>query len=205
MANLRKWAIAIAIAIVFNLFANYAISVFYKAPQYNDFCKEQALRTAQYANTPYAYQNEPQTQLLRKDCTPVEVRQELKNNCSEQKGYIDYRYNATGCPTEAYCELCEKQFNDVNQPRNSNIFIILIAVGIIAVIAGFIVKADAVSTGFLIGGVLSMVIAAIRTWGQLQNVIRLVILGAALVALIWFGYRKAAEGGGPKPKAKLGK
>ena len=37
MANIRNWILAFAIAIVLNLFINYGISVFYKAPNITTF------------------------------------------------------------------------------------------------------------------------------------------------------------------------
>ena len=60
-----------------------------------------------------------------------------------------------------------------------------------AIIAGIVVKAEAVANGFLFGGVLSLIIAAIRNWGQLQDVFKFIILGAVLALLIWIGYRKS--------------
>ncbi len=36
--NIKKWALAVAIAIVFNLFVNYGLSTFYEAPKYEDYC-----------------------------------------------------------------------------------------------------------------------------------------------------------------------
>ena len=120
MSSIKKWVLAFAIAIVLNLFINYGISVFYKAPQYNDFCTEDG-RSGPYPAKPYPYPLEQQ----QKECKTIEVSQELQNSCSEQKGYVAYKYNATGCPTEAYCETCGKLFNDVNNKRNSNVFVML--------------------------------------------------------------------------------
>ncbi|MBI2581443.1 hypothetical protein HYV85_06615 [Candidatus Woesearchaeota archaeon] len=186
MSSLKKWALALAIAIVLNLFINYGISVFYKAPQYDDFCKD-AARAYPYK----IYPAEPQLQQQQqKDCQVVEVSEELQKSCSEQKGYVAFKYNSTGCATEAYCEMCGKLFNDVNNRRNSNVFVILVVFGVAAIITGIAVKAEAVANGFLFGGILSLVIAAIRNWGQLQDAIKLIILGAVLALLIWVGYKK---------------
>ncbi len=184
--NLRKWILALAIAIVLNLFINYGISVFYKAPQYDDFCKDAA--------RPYPYKvyaAEPQLQQQQKDCQVVEISEELQNSCSEQKGYVAFKYNTTGCPTQAYCETCQARFDDVNNKRNSNVFVILVVFGVIAIMAGIVVKAEAVTNGFLFGGVLSLIIAAIRNWGQLQDTVKFVILGFVLALLIWIGYKKS--------------
>ena len=188
MSNLRKWALALAIAIVLNLFINYGISVFYKAPQYDDFCMDSSRPYP--AGKYYPYPAEPQLQQQQKDCQVVEVGEELQKSCSEQKGYVAFKYNSTGCATEAYCELCGKLFNDVNNRRNSNVFVGLVVIGVVSIIAGIILKAEAVANGFLIGGILSLIVAAIRNWGQLQDVLKLIILGVVLALLIWIGYKK---------------
>ena len=184
MSNVKKWILALAIAIVLNLFVNYGISVVYKAPQYDNFCKEGGM--GPYPAKPYPYPPE----LQQKSCAVIEVNQDLQNSCNEQKGYIAYKYNATGCPTEAYCETCQARFSDVSQKRNSNVFVILVVAGVAAILAGMVVKAEAVANGFLIGGILSLIIAAIRNWGQLQDVFKLIILGVVLALLIWVGYKK---------------
>ena len=196
MLNLRKWVLAFAIAIVLNLFINYGISVFYKAPQYDDFCKD--------SGRPYPYKiypAEPQLQ-QQKECAVVEVSEELQNSCSEQKGYVAFKYNSTGCPTEAYCELCGKMFNDVNNKRNSNVFVILVVFGVIAIIGGMVMNAEAVANGFLFGGILSLIIAAIRNWGQLSDILKFAILGIVLALLIWVGYKKSGGFGNAKESSK---
>lgn len=192
MANIRKWILAFAIAIVLNLFINYGISVLYKAPQYNDFCRQQG---GPYGY-PYPYKTypEPAYPPTQNQCATINVSQELQDTCAAQKGYIAYKYNSTGCPTEAYCETCGARFEDVNNKRNSNVFIILIVFGVVAIIAGLVVKAEAVANGFLIGGILSLIIAAIRNWGQLQDILKFGILGIVLALLIWVGYRKGISG-----------
>ena len=191
MANLRKWILAFAIAIVLNLFINYGISVFYKAPHYDDFCRQQG-------PGPYAYKGYPEPAYApsQSQCTTIEVSQELQDSCAGQKGYISYKYNTTGCPTEAYCETCGAKFNDINNNRNSNVFVILIVFGVAVIIAGLVVKAEAVANGFLIGGILSLIVAAIRNWGQLQDIIKFGILGIVLALLIWVGYKKGVAGMG---------
>ena len=184
MNNVKKWVLAFAIAIVLNLFINYGISVFYKAPQYNEFCKD--FGGGPYPAKPYQFPDQQQSV-----CKNAEASQELQNSCNQQKGYIAYKYNSTGCATEAYCETCQAKFNDVNNRRNSNVFVVLVVFGVVAIIAGMALKAEAVTNGFLIGGILSLIIAAIRNWGQLQDIFKLVILGVVLALLIWVGYKKS--------------
>lgn len=184
MTAIKKWVLAFAIAIVLNLFINYGISVFYKAPQYNDFCTGQD-RYAPYPAKPYPPEFTP------KNCSAVPISEGLQGNCTQQKGSVTYKYNlTTGCPTEAYCETCGARLDDANQKRNSNVFLFLVVLGVLSIIAGIVLKEEAVANGFLLGGILSLVVAAARNWGQLQDVAKFAILGAVLALLIWVGYRK---------------
>ena len=197
MANIRKWVLAFAIAIVLNLFINYGISVFYKAPLYDDFCRQQG--------GPYAPYAQPAYPLKQTDCATVEVSDALQKSCMADKGYVAYKYNSTGWPTEAYCETCQAKFNDINNRRSSNIFVILVVFGVVAIIAGIAVKAEAVANGLLIGGIISLIVAAIRNWGQLSDILRFIVLGIVLVLLIWVGYKKGISGigEGQQTPAKL--
>lgn len=184
MTELKNWILALAIAIVLNLFVNYGISVFYKDAQYNDFCME---------NGPYRepyYPAKPYPEFMQQNCTPVYASQELRDSCTSDVGNIQYKYNATGCPTEAYCETCFVRFENLRQTRNSNVFVALVVFGVIAILTGIMLKEEAVANGFLIGGIISLVIAAIRNWGQLQDIFKFAILGLVLALLIWVGYRK---------------
>ncbi len=184
MSAVKKWILAFAIAIVLNLFINYGISVFYKAPQYSDFCAGQD-RYAPYPAKPYPPEFTPQ------NCSAVPISEEMQGDCAQQKGYIAYKYNlTTGCPTEVHCETCQARFDDASQRRNSNVFVILVILGVAAIVAGIVMKEESVANGFLIGGTLSLIIAAIRNWGQLQDVVKFAILGAVLALLIWVGFRK---------------
>lgn len=190
MVNFRKWVLAVAIAIVLNLFVSYGIGVFYEAPRYDDFCREQA--------RPYAYPAKPYPDQLypMQNCSVIEVTDTIQGNCTEQKGYVAFRYNSTGCPTEAYCETCGARFTELNERRNSTVFIILVVVGVALIISGMALRKVAVASGFLLGGILSLIIGAIRIGGQLPDIFKLLVIGLVLALLIWVGYKKSALLGG---------
>src|SRR3989338_345918 len=146
MANkVQKWIIAVAIAIVFNLFLNYGVQTFYKGPEYNDYCRDQYREP--YPAKPFGVQEQ-------QSCLPFQANEALQGNCSEQKGYIAYKYNASGCATEAYCETCGAQFDDVRKRHDGNVFVFLVAAAVVILAAGLFVKAPAVSVGLLLAGVL---------------------------------------------------
>ena len=50
-----------------------------------------------------------------------------------------------------------------------------------------------VSLGFSLGGVLALIIGAIRYWSNMQDVLRVVVLAVALAALVWIGIKKIKE------------
>ena len=180
--KVKKWVIAVAIAIVFNLFVNYGVATFYPGPEYADYCKEsspfRAAEPALFGKEPY------------KECQTVEVSQGLRDGCAEQKGFVAYKYNSTGCPTEAYCETCQAEYDSVRKVHDGNVFVALVIVAVIALAAGIILKAEAVSTGFLLAGIIDLVVAATRYWEHLQNIYRFLLLGVVLAVLVWLGYRK---------------
>ncbi|MBS3132589.1 hypothetical protein J4470_00470 [Candidatus Woesearchaeota archaeon] len=174
--KIKKLVIAVAIAIVFNLFVNYGVATFYPGSEYADYCNE--FSRAQ----PIGRNNQ--------DCETIQVGEDLRNSCNKQKGYIDYKYDSNGCATEAYCETCSAEYNDVRKVHDGNVFIALLIIAVIALVAGIMVKVEAVSTGFLFAGVLGLIIASIRYWVHLQNVYRFLMLGIALAVLVWLGYKK---------------
>ena len=172
--NIKKWIMAVAIAIVFNLFVNYGIATFYPSPEYSDYC------------------NEPKPMPLREpqNCTLIQTSQEAEKQCNTEKGYIAYKYDSRGCATEEYCETCGAMYNETRKKHDGNAFIVLLIAASAALLAGVLIKAEAVSTGFLIAGVLGLIIAAIRYWEHLQNPYRFALLGIVLAVLVWLGYKK---------------
>ncbi|MBI4438411.1 hypothetical protein HY640_00600 [Candidatus Woesearchaeota archaeon] len=177
----KRWGLAIAIAIVLNLFVNYGIATFYKAPKYEDYCPAMAYERAKF---PYA---EP------KNCTPVTVSEQLEKNCTESKGYIQYKYDSVGCPTKAYCETCQYSFQQVHDKYESNVFFILVVVGVTSLVAGLAINVQSVGTGLLIGGIISILVGTIRNWSNLADIAKFVILGILLAILIFIGYRKLRD------------
>ena len=178
--NFKKVVIALGIVIVLNLFFNYGIDTFYKGPKYEDFCRPEDL-SRQYQ--------------AKEDCDSVgglwtdnrnkplygeaQVPVPTIDRKSEPLGWCDVEYT------------CRKDFESVHNLYNRNVFIILIIVGIISIIIGFLIgQSEAVSSGLSFGGILSLIIGTIRYWSGMDDYLRFIILGAALAVLIWMGIKK---------------
>lgn len=96
-----------------------------------------------------------------------------------------------------YCDVykqCTEEFNAVEGVYNRNVFIALLAIGTIALIAGlFLQNVNAVATGFIFGGIISMFIGTVRYWSNMDEYLRFTILGVVLVILIGLGVYKLRD------------
>jgi hypothetical protein len=180
MSKARKWALAIGIAIVLAMFVNYGIQTFYKAPNQEDYCRS----------------NQPITALMKignANCTGIVANESFQKNCSDINGNVQYQYDSNGCGVGVYCDNCYNSFRAIENGYNKNVFILLVVIGALLLILGVLIKVDSVAIGFLIGGILNIIIGTIRYWGGLQDVGRFLILGGVLALLVWIGIKKVRD------------
>lgn len=187
--NLKKFGLGLAIVIIFNLFVNYGINTFYKAPEYNKFCNPERLKQAVntrtsceaagglwtenigYTNT-YGVDNTGQTKPM-----PAPTTIEIKNQ--QLTGWCDQDYS------------CRKDYETVNNVYRRNVFIVWIIAGIASIVASFsIMVVPMLSTSFMFAGLLALLIGTLEYWSAMQDYLRFIILGIALVFLVGVAYRK---------------
>ncbi len=161
-----KWSLIIGIVILINMFFNYAISLVYTNPDLVEYC--------------------PQPQVIEKI--------ETEAACVARGGQWNANtYNEVNAP-KGYCDqdfTCRKDYEEALKVYNRNVFIILVALGIILVGASFVVAFNwTLSVALAMGGILSIIIASIRYWSDADNLVRVVILFLALAALIYFAVKK---------------
>lgn len=179
MSKFKQVLLAIAIALVLALFVGFGIAAFYEEPEYDDFCEDT------FYERPY-----PKPVISESaNCTYREPSEELKKECKD-KGDISANYDENGCVESYYCETCEKEYRDVREKYNRNVFIVATIIGLIALIAGFVLKVTSVSAGMMGGGILTIFYGVIRYWSGLQNYGRFTVLGITLAILVWLGYKK---------------
>ncbi len=165
-----KWSLIIGIVIVINLFINYAISLIYNAPQYDQYCKQE--RVINNVATEEA--------------------------CLADGGQWDANYYGKPVPNETepagYCNLqftCSNEFQAVRKVYERNVFVTLVVLGIILVAGSFALAFNWIlSVSASMGGILSIIIASMRYWSEADNWLRVIILFVALCALIYFAVRK---------------
>ena len=169
----KQIALAIGIVILLNIFFNYGIFTFYKSPEYTQFCPETL------------YSKNIQTE---KECTDA-------GGLWHYSGpEVQKAATATGAVIMGYCDItytCNKEYTAVREIYDRNVFIVLTILGIITLILGLtVISVDAVANGFLFGGILSILVGVIRYWSAMDDYLRFIISGIALVLLIWVGYKK---------------
>lgn len=216
--NLKEKILVISIALVFVFFVHYGLNTFYKEPKYENYCnsssfyhypEEKTMATPMPTAQPskgidystLSCGNITTEQLCRRlyeqsACDQVSQQQRAEEQrCYNQKGQPTYNVNEKGCNVYRDCNFCNKDFQDSLEKYNRVIFIAAGIIGIATLIVGAASLAlESVGAGLMGGGVITILYGTIRYWGNLPDVGRFVVLGIALVILIWLGYKKLASG-----------
>lgn len=88
---------------------------------------------------------------------------------------------------------CRKEYREAMKPYERDVFFANLIVGLIVLVAAFFLAIEAVSSGLMGGAVMLIVYGSMRYWGELSDVWRTLMLGVALVVLVWLGYKKLAD------------
>lgn len=178
--NILKWALIIGIIVVLNLFFHFATQLVYKAPQYEDFCQTKQVNV------------EPST---KEACLGLGGAWNEGPMGKPMPAMIDQGGRVTPAAVNSFCDVyftCQKNFETANNLYRRNVFLVLVVLGLLSLIGGLAVMAtnEVISLGLSYGGVLSFVIASIQYWSAMDDYLRVIILGLALIVLIWLGIKK---------------
>lgn len=172
--SVLKWALTGGIVIVLNLFFAVAIQTVYPEPKFENFCEPQQVNRI--------YEDEVSCTAAAGQWNENSVAPKLETDAIQPKGWCDATF------------ACGAEYRDASKDYTRNVFVALIVLGALAIGAGFILRASpAVAAGLSYGGVISFVIAAVRYWGEAGDIVRLAIVGLALIALIAIGVKKFKE------------
>lgn len=174
---LFKWVLVMGIALVANLFLNYALDAFYPSPKYETFCPQKQVQEA----------------VLTKEACLAKGGQWSENVVSP-KQYGIYQdlipaQSIVGNCNENYT--CNRNFGDAMSVYNRNVFIVLVVAGTAMLMGSiFVANIEAIALGFSFAGIFSLLVGTVRYWGDMNDRLRVVVLGVALVALVWIGIKK---------------
>jgi small-conductance mechanosensitive channel len=174
-SSIIKWALIIGIAIVVNLFLVYLVDAIYNEPLYTDFCPERQVNRA-----------------IESEAACLEVGGQWNENVVKEKVSIPEQQYMPVPP--GYCNenyTCGKQYEDVLKVYNRNVFVVFIVAGILLLIgSAYLGGTETVALGLAFGGVIALIIGSARYWSDMNDILRVVILGVALVCLIYVAWKK---------------
>lgn len=168
-----KWALVIGIAIVINLFLTYLVRVIYHEPEFEGFCPEEQVNEA----------------IETKDeC--LQVGGQWNENVDAKRPMIQ---GETPQPI-GYCNpnfTCSRNYEEAAKVYNRNVFIVFVTVGILLLVASvFLSGVEAISLGLSFGGVLALVVGSMWYWSDMNDILRVIVLGAALLGLLFVTWKK---------------
>ncbi len=159
----------LGIVIILNVFFSVVLALAYPAPVYEDYCPQ------------------------------VSVSPTNAATCDAQGGvWTEYSPAPATDPSSpkfsGYCDMyakCQVPFQAAQEQHALYAFVLMVALGIVALIAGFMpLGSSIVSSGLSYGGVLALIIGSAQYWGTAGNWIRLAISTVGLVALLYIGWRR---------------
>lgn len=164
-------SIVVAIVIVMNMFFNYAVSLVYKEPVYDQFVQPvQVIESIKTKDACLAIGGQ-----WNENIYPEKVSD------SNIKGYCDPNYTN------------QKKYESAKKIYDRNVFITLVVLGVLSLIISGFLSLALLSIALAWGGVLSFIIASIRYWTSADNLIKVIILGIALAVLIYLTVKKFSK------------
>jgi hypothetical protein len=161
MENIKKIFLIFAIAIIFFAFILYAKESIYPTPKYDNFCEARPVKPLiNYSNM---------------------------TECLEAGGEWVNSY----CDLSQFNNECYEEYENAREKNDQYSFVIFFIVAIITIIVSLLfIKIGSVASGFLGGGILLLIYSLIRFWENFPDIVRTLILGIALIILVYIAYKK---------------
>jgi hypothetical protein len=189
--DIRKYGIAIAVAILTAIFI-YAVADAIAPPIDYNACNEH-------------YRSYPEVG-KQTNCSAVPMDKQAERACTDQEFTYQPVYDEYGCVESWECNSCFKEQQDKQQERNMIIFLAAVTLGLLSIIAGFLLPLGAihewVGLGFIIGGVISMFVGTAQYWGDLGRLWRPFVIGLELAVLLAIVYKRVNQQPAQNIKAK---
>ncbi len=165
-----RWALMIGIVVILNVFFSVVLALAFPAPVYDDFC--------------------PRVNVSPTDAATCDAQGGEWTAYAPVPAYAD----PSSPKMTGYCDMyakCQKPYQEASDQHALYAFLLMIALGLVALVAGFMpIGSSIVSTGLSYGGVIALVIGSAEYWGTAGNWLRLAIATIGLVALLYIGWRR---------------
>lgn len=171
-----RWALLVGIVVTLNVFFNVLVSIALPEPRYEAYC--------------------PQTQVV-KNYSTQEACVAAGGQWTEASPAKPFRV-APSAPAvsepSGYCDIyytCRTQFETAHDLHARDAFIAFTVLGTLALILGLLpIGSSIVSSGLSYGGVVALVVGSAQYWGIAGRWVRLAIITAGLLALLYVGWKR---------------
>lgn len=171
-----RWAFIIGITIVSNLFLMYLVDVIYPQPDYAAFCPDNQVNRA-----------------IESESACLEIGGQWNEGVDAKIRMAEPATPVSG----NYCNTtytCSKQFEESMKIYNRNVFVVFVIAGILLLLGSVsFAGSEVLSLAFSFGGVLAFLIGATRYWSDMDDMLRVLILGIALASLVSMAWKKFKE------------
>ena len=157
---------SVAVAFLSVFFFAYAVQAVYPAPQYGDFCEDKLIVKAIESAEECVGEGGKWTESSAREIE------------SKFAGWCDRDFE------------CRGEYDVAREVYERNVFFANMIIGVIVLVVALFLSIEAVSSGLMGGAVMLIVYGSMRYWGELSDAWRTLMLGVALVGLIWLGYKK---------------
>ncbi len=204
MADIKRAALIISIAIFFSFLVVLGTDLFLSEPTYEKYCAPQ--RPAPYLSQPKA-----DGAYAPGNCIAISPSPAQEVDCQASGGYFEYSYaeNAS-CPASYSCNTCQVGLEAARKSYNLVFFIVAVIFGSAALIFGVLApeRIDSIGTGFMYGGIILMAYGTLRYADLSNKFVRFLAIFLELALVVWATYMKIekakerATGKGKKPAGK---
>lgn len=162
-----RWAVLVSIVALITIFSWIAVSFFFPEPKYDDFCDMQP--------------QEPVT--TQEECVAQGGEWQFDRFVEPETGKVS-----------GWCDLqheCRAAYEAADTEHTYTVFLILLGIGALAVLAGIFIKGSSiVAAGLSYGGLVIIITTGIRYLTELNQLVQLLAVFAALIVVLIVAYRK---------------
>lgn len=168
---LVRVTVVIGIAILLNVFLAYLVRVFSLEPTFTDFCPEKQVIEPLADQDSCVAAGGQWTAPDRSQPVPY-GKEAIVGSCNEQF-------------------TCSKDFRTADALYARNLFIVFVIVGVLLLLGGTVLSGSrTVSSGLSLGGVFALLFGSLRYWSDMDDRLRVVVSGIALLSLLVIAWRR---------------
>jgi hypothetical protein len=163
---LVRYAVMGGIVILANLFVVYALHIAYPEPKYENFCKVEQTRPI--------IENEG-------DCLSVggQWNASMETGVDKVTGYCNQDFS------------CSQEYSQASALYQRNVFIVFVVIGVALLVGSvFLQGSSLIASSLSFAGILAFIIGSLGYWSNMNDKLRVVILGIALVTLLYLAWKK---------------